>query len=154
MQCGVKATVSAESGGGYHAVFRERWRENRSSGSRLGSVIRPPRWITAALVGLAVAVAAGVVAAITVTVPQTAAFPAVANGTAVSAVRGSEPAPVVGSPAQFRTATAGAIDAVVVGVTATEVTAQLSSPVPPSAGRLTVPAGREPLIALLAPQVG
>lgn len=98
--------------------------------------------------------AAGAVAAATVTVARTAAFPAVVDGTTVSAVRDSRPAPAVGSPAQFRPGSQAAIDAVVVEVTPTEVIARLSTPAPLSAGQLVVPAGRERLFDVLAPRLG
>lgn len=145
--------MSEEDRTGYQAVFRESWRERQSAGNRLGSLIRQPRWMDAGLVALAVLLAAGAVAAATVTVGRTAAYPAVVDGTTASAVRGSDPAPAVGSPAQFRSR-ADTADAVVVDVTPTEVIARLNTAVPSTAGQLLVPAGSERLYQVLIPRLG
>ncbi len=145
--------MSEDDRAGYQAVFRESWRERQSAGNRLGGLIRQPRWVDAGLVALAGLLAAGAVAGATVTVARTMSFPAVTDGATVSAVRGSGPAPAVGSPAQFRDTT-GTTDAVVTGVTPTEVVARLSSPSAPSGGQLLMPAGREPLFNLLLPRLG
>lgn len=146
--------MSEEDRTGYQAVFRERWRERQSAGNRLGSLIRQPRWMDAGLVVLAALLAAGAVAAATVTVGRTAAYPAVVDGTTASAVRGADPAPEVGSPAQFRGAAAAPVDAVVVNVTPTEVIARLNTAVPSTAGQLLVPAGSERLYQVLIPRLG
>jgi hypothetical protein len=103
---------------------------------------------------LGVLLAAGTVAAATVTVARTATFPAVVDGVTVSAVRNSGPTPTVGSPAQFRDSTGTMLDAIVVEVAPTEVIAQLGRPAPPSAGQLLVPAGSERLFEVLAPRLG
>lgn len=145
--------MSEEDRTGYQAVFRESWRERQSTGNRLGGLIRQPRWIDAGLAALAALLIAGAVAGATVTVARTTSFPAVAERANVSAILGSAPAPAVGSPAQFRSAT-GTTDAVVVEVTTTEVIARLSTPVTPSGGQLLVSAGREPLFAMLIPRLG
>ncbi|MBU3748872.1 MAG: hypothetical protein FGM52_00175 [Mycobacterium sp.] len=145
--------MSADTGAGYQTVFRESWRERQSAGNRLGDLIRQPGWLDAGLVGLGVLLAAGAVAAGTVTVARTAAYPAVVDGTTVSAVRGSGPTPAVGSPAQFRDTSAAEIGATVVSVSATEVVARLSRPASESAGQLLVPLGRERLLDLLAPRI-
>lgn len=147
--------MSEETPAGYQAVFRERWREHQSSGNRLGGrLIRQPRWVDAGLVALGVLLAVGAVAATTVTVPRTAAFPAVVDGVKVSAVRGAGPAPAVGSPAQFRDTTGATIDAVVVEVAQTEVIARVSQPAPPSAGQLLAPVGKERLFEVFVPRLG
>lgn len=145
--------MSEEDRTGYRAVFRESWRARQSSENRLGSLIRQPRWMDAGLVALAGLLVAGAVAAATVTVERTAAFPAVVDGPTVSAVLGSGQAPAVGSLAQFRDTT-GTTDAVVVAVTPTEVTARLSRPGSSAGGQLLVPAGSEPLFSLLIPRLG
>ena len=145
--------MSTDTGAGYAAVFRESWRERQSAGNRLGDLIRQQGWLDAGLVGLGVLLAAGAVAAVTVTVARTAAYPAVVDGTTVSAVRGSGPAPAVGSPAQFRDTPADAIGATVIAVSATEVVARLGRPASASAGQLLVPLGRERLLDLLAPRL-
>ncbi|MFN8070424.1 MAG: hypothetical protein U0R66_01220 [Mycobacterium sp.] len=145
--------MSEEDRTGYQSVFRETWRERRSSGNQLGGLIRQPRWVNAGLLALAGLLAVGAVAGATVTVARNTSFPAVSDGATASAVRGPGPAPTVGSPARFRGA-ADTIDAVVVGVSPTEVIAQLSRPAPPSGGQLLVPAAREPLFSLLIPRLG
>ncbi len=147
--------VSADTGAGYQGVFRESWRERQSAGNRLGALIRQPGWVDAGLIGLGVLLIAGAVAASTVSVTRTAALPAVVDGVTVSAVRGPEPAPVVGSATQFRdNPDAPAIDAVVVEVSPTELIARLSRPAAVPAGQLLVPLGRERLLDLLAPRLG
>ena len=138
----------------YESVFRERWRDRRSAGARPGELIKQPGWIDAGLVGLGVLLAAGAVAAGTVTIARTEALPAVAQGTSVTAVRTGPATPDLGTAVQFRDASGTTLDAVVVEVTPTEVTAQLEQPGPPeSAGELLIPAGRQRLINVLLPRL-
>lgn len=144
----------SDHGAGYQAVFRERWRERQSTGNGLGSLIRQPRWMDAGLVGLGVLLVVGGVAAASVTVPQTAAFPAVVVGTSVSAVRLPGPTPDVGAPAEFRDATGAVRDAVVVEVAPTTVSARLTQPGAAAAGQLLVQVGRKTLFEVLAPGLG
>lgn len=146
--------MSDDSRAGYQAVFRERWRERQSAGNRLGELIRQPRWLNAGLVALAGLLATGAVAAATVTVSRSAVFPAVVDGVTLTAVRGSGPAPVVGSPAHFRDSSGATVDAVVVAVAPSEVIARLTRPTPASAGQLLVPAGSQRLFEVLAPRLG
>jgi hypothetical protein len=108
----------------------------------------------AGLVALGVLLIVGVIAAVTTTVPRTAAFPAVVDGVSVSAVRVAGPTPAVGSPAKFRDTTGAIVDAVVVEVAPTVVKARLGRAAPASAGQLLVPAGRERLFKVLAPGLG
>ena len=114
----------------YESIFRASWRDRQSAGARPGELIKNPGWIDAGLVALAVLLAAGAVAAATITVEQTAALPAVVQGTTVTADRAARPAPAPGPPSQFRDASGSTVDAVIVEVTATEVTAQLAQPGP------------------------
>lgn len=137
----------------YEAVFRERWRDRQSAGARPGELIKQPRWIDAGLVALGVLLAAGAVAAATVTVARTDALPAVVQGTSVTAVRSGDTPPAPGTAVQYRDATGTTLDAVVVEVTPTEVLAELRRPGPASAGELVVPAGRERLISALMPRL-
>ncbi|MBI3224286.1 MAG: hypothetical protein HYZ39_04415 [Mycolicibacterium cosmeticum] len=137
----------------YESVFRERWRDRKSEGARPGELIRQPRWINVGLVALAILLAAGAVAAATMTTARTVALPAVTQGTSVSAVVADAPVPTVGAPVQFRDASGTTFDAVVVGAGPTEVTAELTHPGPASAGKLLVPAGRQRLISLLLPRL-
>jgi len=138
----------------YESVFRERWRDRQSAGARPGELIRQPRWIDASLAALGALLVVGAVAAATVTVARTEAMPAVAQGAEVTAVRGGEVAPEVGTTAQFRETSGTTFDAVVVQVTATEVMAELPQPVPAVAGQLVVGAGRQRLIGILLPRLG
>lgn len=135
------------------AVFRKSWRDRQSAGPRPGELIKQPGWIDAGLVALGVLLAAGAVAASTVTVARTAALPAVVDGTSVTAVRG-DVAPAPGTAAQYRDASGTTLDVVVVGVTRTEVVARLDQPGPASAGELLLPVGRQRLISVLLPRLG
>jgi hypothetical protein len=137
----------------YENVFRERWRDRQSSGARPGELIKQPGWIDAGLVALGVLVAAGAVAAGTVTITQSDALPAVAQGTSVTATLTGGAAPAPGTAVQYRNASGTTLSAVVVGVTATDVTAQLDRPGPASSGELLVPAGRQRLISVLLPRL-
>jgi hypothetical protein len=150
---GSEIVVTADAEVRHETVFRERWRDRRSAGARPGELIKQPRWIDAGLVVLAVLVAAGAVACATVTVARTVAFAAVAQGSSVTAIRSDGQAPAAGTVVQFRNASGMALDAVVVDVTATEVTAQLGRPGPASTGELLVPAGRQRLISVLLPRL-
>jgi hypothetical protein len=138
----------------YENVFRERWRERQSAGARPGELIKQPGWIDAGLVALGVLLAAGTVASATVTVARTAALPAVAEGTSVTAVRTGGMAPDPGTSVTFRKASGTTGNAVVVRVTATEVIAQLGRPGPASTGELLFPTGRQRLIETLLPRLG
>jgi hypothetical protein len=137
----------------YESVFRERWRDRQSAGARPGELIKNPGWIDAGLVSLAVLLAVGAVAAGTITVGQTATLPAVVQGVTVTADRAGGPAPARGTSVQFRDTYGSTPAAVVVDVTATEVTAQLERPGPASAGELLVPAGHQRLISVLLPRL-
>jgi hypothetical protein len=55
---------------------------------------------------------------------------------------------------QFREASGPTLDAVVVAVTPTEVTAELTGPGPATGGQLLIPAGRQRLISVLLPSLG
>jgi hypothetical protein len=136
----------------HESIFRASWRDHHSGGSRPGELIKNPGWIDAGLVTLAVLLTAGAVAAGTVTVAQTTALPAVVQGATVTAdiTEGQPPAP--GTAAQFRDASGSTVDAVIVDVTSTEVTAQLDRPSPASAGELVVPAERQRLIDIFLPR--
>ena len=96
--------------------------------------------------------AAGAVAAATITVEQTAALPAVVQGATVTADRAGGPAPAPGPTVAFRDGTGSRVDAVIVEVTATDVTAQLAQPAPASAGELLVPAEPQRLMNLFLPR--
>ena len=150
---GHNCVVTADDEVRYEAVFRERWRDRKSEGARPGELIRQPRWIDVGLVVLGILLASGAVAAGTITTARTEALPAVAQGTSVSAVLADAAAPAPGTPVQFRDASGTTFDAVVVGTSATEVTAELTHPGPASAGKLLVPAGRQRLISLLLPRL-
>jgi hypothetical protein len=136
----------------HESVFRKRWRDHQSAGARPGELIKQPGWIDAGLVVLGVLLAAGAVAAATVTVERTAALPAVVQGASVTAIRAGAP-PAPGTVAQYRDASGTTVGAVVVEVTGTEVIAQLDRPGPPSAGELVIPAGRQPLLGVLLPRL-
>jgi hypothetical protein len=135
----------------YESVFRERWRDRQSAATRPGELIKQQCWIDAGLVALGVLLAAGAVAAGTVSVAQTEALPAVTDGTSVTAIPGSGTPPAQGTAAQFRDASGTTQGAVVVEVTATEVRAQLERPASAPAGELVVPKGRQRLINVLLP---
>ena len=139
----------------YDAVFRERWRDRQSAGARPGELIKQPGWIDAGLVVLGVSLAAGVVAAGTMTIARTQALPAVVQGTSVTAARGEAPAPqpAPGSVVQYRDASGITVGATVVVVTETEVTARLDRPSPASTGQLLVPADRQRVITVLLPRL-
>jgi uncharacterized membrane protein len=137
----------------YEAVFRERWRDRKSEGARPGELIKQPRWIDVGLVALGILLAAGVVAGATTTTARTVALPAVTQGTSVSAVLADVAAPAPGTPVQFRDASGITFDAVVVGTSGAEITAELAHSGPASAGKLLVPAGRQRLISLLLPRL-
>ncbi|MDT5011261.1 MAG: hypothetical protein QOH57_2878 [Mycobacterium sp.] len=145
--------MTADGEGRYESVFRERWRDRRSAGARPGELIRQPRWIDAGLVALGVLLAAGGVAAGTVTVGRSEALPAVVQGTAVTAVRGDAVPPAPGTAVQFRDSAGATLDAVVVDVSASEVVAVLTQPGPASGGQLLIPAGRQRLINVLLPRL-
>jgi hypothetical protein len=137
----------------YEAVFRERWRDRQSGGARPGELIKQPGWIDAVLVVLGVLLVSGAVTAGTMTVARSEALPAVVQGNSVTAVVADAAAPAPGTAVQFRDVSGATFDAVVVDVSATEVTAQLEQPGPASAGKLLVPAGRQRLISLLLPRL-
>lgn len=136
----------------HESVFRATWRDRQSGGARPGELIKNPGWIDAALVALAVLLTAGGVAAATITVEQTATLPAVVQGTSVTADRAGGPSPAPDTAVQFRNESGSTVDAVVVDVTATDVTARLERPVPPSAGELVVPARRQRLLRVFLPR--
>jgi hypothetical protein len=138
----------------YEAVFRESWRDRQSAGARPGELIRQPRWIDAGLVALGIALAAGAVAAGTVTVEQSVTLPAVVQGASVTAIRSGEAASAPGTPVQFRDASGTTVGGVVVAVTANEVVAQLARPGAAAAGELLIPGGRQRLFGALLPRLG
>jgi hypothetical protein len=150
---GHNAEVTDDGGVRYESIFRERWRDRQSSGARPGELIKQPRWIDAVLIVLAVLLVAGVVAAATMTAGRSEALPAVVQGNSVTAVLADATGPTPGTAVQFRDESGATFDAVVVDVSATEVTAQLEQPGRPSAGKLLVPAGRQRLISLLLPRL-
>jgi hypothetical protein len=117
-------------------------------------LIRNPRWLDAGLATLVVLLIGGAVALGTITVEQTATMPAVVQGTSLTADRaaGPPPPPAPGAAVQFRHAFGLPVDAVIVDVTATEVTARLQEPTPASAGELVVPAERQRLIDVFLPR--
>jgi hypothetical protein len=137
----------------YEAVFRERWRDRQSGGARPGELINQPGWIDAMLVALGILLTAGVVAAGTMTIARSEALPAVVQGNSVTAVLVDATGPTPGTAVQFRDESGATFDAVVVDVSATEVTAQLAQSGPASAGKLLVPAARQRLISLLLPRL-
>lgn len=136
----------------YESIFRASWRDHHSAGSRPGELIKNPGWIDAGLVALAVLLTAGAVAAGTITVEQTTTLPAVAQGATATADVAEGPAPAPGTAVTFRDASGSTVDAVIVDVTATAVTAQLDRPAPASAGELLVPAKRQRLISVFLPR--
>jgi hypothetical protein len=136
----------------YESMFRERWRDRQSAATRPGELIKQQGWIDRGLVALGVLLAAGTVAASTLSVAQTEALPAIAQGTSVTAIRGGGTPPAQGSAAQFRDASGTTQGAVVVEVTATEVRAQLERPSSEPAGELVVPMGRQRLISVILPR--
>ncbi|WP_006246745.1 hypothetical protein [Mycolicibacterium tusciae] len=138
----------------YESVFRASWRDRQRAGARPGELIRNPRWLDAGLATLVVALIGGAVAAGTITVEQTATMPAVVQGTTLTADRaaGPPPPPAPGAAVQFRHAFGLPVDAVIVDVTGTEVTARLQEPTPASAGELVVPAERQRLIDVFLPR--
>jgi len=145
--------VTADGEGRYEAVFRERWRDRQSGGARPGELIRQPGWIDAGLVALGVVLAGGVAAAGTMTIARSEALPAAVQDNSVTAVLADAAAPAPGTSVQFRDESGTTRDAVVVGVSATEVTALLTQPGPAAAGKLLVPAGRQRVISLLLPRL-
>jgi hypothetical protein len=138
--------------GRYEAVFRERWRDRQSVGARPGELVKQPGWIDAGLVALGVLLTTGVVAAGAMTIARTQALPALVQGTSVTAARG-DASPALGSAAQYRDASGVTLDATVVEVTETEVTARLDRPGPASTGQLLVPADRQRLLSVLLPRL-
>ena len=148
----MRGIVTADGEVHYESVFRERWRDRQSAGARPGELIKQPGWIDAALVGLGVLLAAGAVAAGTMTVARSETLPAIVQDMTVTAVR-SGTAPDPGTAVQFRDAYGATVDAVVVDVTDTEVIARLTQPEPASAGQLMIPTGRQRLIDVLLPRL-
>jgi hypothetical protein len=137
---------------GADSIFRASWRDHHAAGTRPGELIKNPGWIDAGLVALAVLLAAGVVAASTLTVAQTTALPAVAQGTTVTADLADGQMPTPGTAVQFRDASGSTVDAVVVDATAAEVRARLDRLAPASAGELVIPAERQRLIDVFLPR--
>lgn len=144
--------ATAEGEARYQSVFRAHWRDRQSAASRPGELIKQPKWIDAGLVGLGLLLVAGGIAAGTITIARTESLPAAAQGTAITAIRFDGPAPETGTPAEFRDAYGRSRDAVVIGVTDTEVRALLLSPDSAPAGELVVPAGEQRLISVLLPR--
>ena len=149
-RCEVVVTTDGEVR--YETVFRERWRDSQSAGARPGELIKQPGWIDPGLVGLAVLVAAGAVAASVVTVAQSVALPAVVQGTSVTRRPHWRFGTRSGDPVQLREGSGTTLGAVVVEVTPTEVTAQLDRPSAASTGELLVPVARQRLISVLLPR--
>jgi hypothetical protein len=137
----------------YESIFRERWRDRQSGGARPGELIKQPRWIDAGLGVLGVLLVAGAAAASTITVARSEALPAAVRGNSVIAVLADAATPAQGTPVQYRDESGATFDAVVVDASPTEVTAQLTQPIPVSTGKLLVPAGRQRLITLLLPRL-
>jgi hypothetical protein len=147
--------VTTDDQARHETVFREGWRGRQTEGARPGELIKQPKWIDAGLLVLGGLLAAGTVAAATITVPRTETLSAMVQGESVTAARtATAPVPAPGSAVQYRDATTGTTsDAVVVDVTATEVIARLERPGPASAGQLLIPAGRQRLISLMLPRL-
>jgi hypothetical protein len=120
----------------YQSVFRASWRDRQTAGARPGELIKNPRWLDAGLTTLVLLLMGGAVALGTITVEQTATMPAVVQGTSLTADRaaGPPPPPAPGAAVQFRHSFGLPVDAVIVDVTATEVTARLQEPSPASVG--------------------
>ncbi|MGX9789647.1 hypothetical protein [Mycobacterium sp. MMS18-G62] len=137
----------------YETVFRERWRDRQSKGARPGELIKQPGWIDAGLIALGALLAAGAVAAGTMTVARSEALPAVVQGNSVTAVVADAAVPAPGTAVQFRDESGTTFDAVVVDASPTEVVAELKQAGPSSSGKLLVPAGRQRLISLLLPRL-
>ncbi len=137
----------------YESVFRERWRDRQSAATRPGELVKQPGWIDAGLVALGALLTAGAVAAVTVTIDQTEALPAVTQGNSVTAIRGGGTPPAQGTAAQFRDSSGTTQGAIIVEVTATQVRAQLGQPISAPAGELVVPKGRQRLIFVLLPRL-
>jgi hypothetical protein len=133
------------------SVFRDRWLERRSASPKLGELINEPRWIAAGLIALATLLIAGFVAGGTVTIAQTEALPAVAQGDSVTAMRFGTSTPDVGTAGHFRDASGASISVVVTEVTATEVRARLPEASAMSVGELVLPAEPKRLIDVLLP---
>ncbi|MBO0679151.1 hypothetical protein JRC04_16930 [Mycolicibacterium sp. S2-37] len=138
----------------YESVFRQRWRDRQSAGARPGELIKQPRWIDVGLLALCVLFAVGAVVGATVTIEQTAALPAVANGAVVTAVRDDHPVPPPGDTVQFRDSAGDTRDAVIVAVTGSEVVAEVAPSGTVSSGELLLPAGRQRLIGMMLPRLG
>ncbi len=137
----------------HEPVFRQRWRDRQSAATRPGELINQQGWVDGGLVALTVLLAAGAVTAGTVSVVQTEALPAVAQGIWVTASRDGGIPPARGAAVQFRDASGTTQTAVVVDVTATEVKAELGRPVSAPTGELVVPQGRRRLISTLLPRL-
>jgi hypothetical protein len=150
---GHNAEVTDDSRVRYESIFRERWRDRQSGGARPGELIKQPGWIDAGLVALGVVLAGGAAAAGTMTVVRNEALPAVVQDNSVTAVLADTAGPAPGAAVQFRDESGRTFDAVVVGVSTTEVTATLKQPGPASAGKLLIPAGRQRVISLLLPRL-
>jgi len=151
------ATPESDPAGGevrYESVFRQRWRARQSAGARPGELIKQPKWIDAGLTALLALFAVGAVAGATVTIERTAALPAVAQGRTVTAVAGDQAVPPPGEVVQFRDASGATYDAVIVGVTGSEVTAEVARAGPVASGDLLIPAGRQRLIGMMLPRLG
>lgn len=136
----------------HESVFRASWRDHHSTGSRPGELIKNPGWIDAGLVALAVLLTAGAIAAGTVTVAQTTTLPAVVQGATLTADLAETPPPARGAEVQFRDTSGSTVDAVIVDVTATELTAHLERPTPATAGELLIPAERQRLLSVFLPR--
>ncbi|OJZ76248.1 hypothetical protein BRW65_02170 [Mycobacterium paraffinicum] len=134
-------------------VFRDRWRDRQSAASRPGELIKQQGGVDGGLVALTVLLATGAVYAGTVSIAQTEALPAVAQGTVVTASRGDGTPPARGTTTQFRDASGATQRATVVDVTATEVKAGLDRPASAPTGELLVPRGRQRLISVLLPRL-
>lgn len=136
----------------YGSIFRASWRDHHSAGSRPGELVENPGWIDAGLVALAGLLTAGAVTAGAITVGQTTTLPAVVQGATLTADLADGPPPAPGTKVQFRDTSGSTVDAIIVDVTATDVTAQLERPAPASAGELLVPAERQRLISVFLPR--
>ena len=135
------------------SIFRQRWRDSRSASKGPGKLLEQPRWITTGLVALGALSLAGVAAANAVTVARTEALPAVTQGDSVVAMRSGEPAPDLGTVAEFRDAAGMSWPAIVIEVTTTQVHAQLDGPRSLVVGELVVPAAEDRLIDILVPRL-
>ena len=74
-------------------TFKKQWRDHRWAATRPADLVTRPRWTDSGLIVLATLLVAGVLLGATVTVDRAAALPAMAQETAVTAIRTGSRAP-------------------------------------------------------------